>query len=87
MRKALKGFYGVLKTADAQLDTLLETQDFVYCFEFVMNKTAGEALAQIDAKEYLLPWEGSGKRLFKVGVEFDHDKRNIGEWKAVEASG
>ena len=30
--------------------------------------------------------EGSGKKLFKVGVEFDHDKRNIGEWKAVEAS-
>ncbi|MCL2192840.1 MAG: PD-(D/E)XK nuclease domain-containing protein [Treponema sp.] len=45
-----------------------------------------EALAQIDTKEYLLPWEGSGKRLFKVGVDFDHDKRNIGEWKAVEAS-
>ena len=30
--------------------------------------------------EYLLPWQGSGKRLFKVGVSFDREKRNIGEW-------
>jgi len=75
-----------VRIAAGRIDTLLETQDSVFCFEFKLNKTAGEALAQIDAKEYLLPWEGSGKRLFKVGVDFDHDKRNIGEWKAVEAS-
>ena len=44
----------------------------------------GEALAQIDAKEYLLPWTGSGKKLFKEGVSFDLEKRNIGEWKAAD---
>jgi len=37
-------------------------------------------------EEYMLPWEGApckggGKTLFKVGVNFDSEKRNIGEWK------
>jgi hypothetical protein len=37
---------------------------------------------KIDSKEYLLPWRGSGKKLVKVSVSFDWEKRNIGEWKA-----
>jgi len=28
-----------------------------------------------------------GKNLFKVGVDFDREKRNIGEWKYEEAEG
>jgi len=39
-----------------------------------------------ETAEYLLPWGGSGNRLFKIGVGFDRDKRNIGDWKAMEAS-
>ena len=80
-----------VRIAAGRIDTLVETKNFIYCFEFKLNKggiksRAEEALAQIDSKEYLLPWEGSGKRLFKIGVDFDHDKRNIGEWKAAEVS-
>jgi len=75
-----------LRIAAGRIDTLVETKKFVYCFEFKLDKTAEEALAQIDSKEYLLPWEGlqlknGGKKLFKVGVNFDGKKRNIGEWK------
>ncbi|MDR2694481.1 MAG: PD-(D/E)XK nuclease domain-containing protein [Chitinispirillales bacterium] len=33
-------------------------------FEFKLNGTAEEALAQIDTKEYAFPWTGSGKRVF-----------------------
>ena len=73
-----------VRIAAGRIDTLVETEDMVYCFEFKLDKTAEEALAQIDTKEYLLPWAGSGKRLFKVGVSFDGEKRNIGEWKTVE---
>jgi hypothetical protein len=72
-----------VRIAAGRIDTLVETKNFVYCFEFKLDKTADEALAQIDTKEYLLPWTGSGKKLFKVGVNFDSEKRNIGEWKYV----
>jgi len=72
-----------VRIAAGRIDTLVETEDLVYCFEFKLNKTAEEALAQIDSKEYLLPWKESGKKLFKVGVSFDSEKRNIGEWKVA----
>ena len=75
-----------LRIAAGRIDTLVETNKFVYCFEFKLNGTVEEALAQIDAKDYLLPWKGSGKKLFKVGVVFDTEKRNIGAWKMQEDS-
>jgi hypothetical protein len=70
-----------VRIASGRMDILVEAKNFVYCFEFKLDKTADEALAQIDTKEYLLPWTGSGKKLFKVGVNFDSEKRNIGDWK------
>jgi hypothetical protein len=73
-----------VRIASGRIDTLVETKNYMYCFEFKLDGTVQEALAQIDGKEYLLPWEGSGKALFKIGVEFDHKKNNIGDWKIQE---
>jgi len=71
-----------VRIASGRIDTLVETKHFVYCFEFKLNGSADEALAQIVSKEYLLPWKGNGKKLFRIGVVFDHGKHNIGEWKS-----
>jgi hypothetical protein len=70
-----------VRTAAGRIDTLVETKNYVYCFEFKLNGTVEEALEQINRKDYLLPWTGSGKELIKVGVSFDFEKRNIGGWK------
>jgi len=72
------------RIAAGRIDALVETKNNVYCFEFKMKGSADTALAQIDAKEYALPWTGSGKNLFKVGVSFNAKKRNIGAWKYVK---
>jgi hypothetical protein len=72
-----------VRLAAGRIDGLVETRNQVYCFEFKLDKSADEALAQIDTKDYLLPWQGSGKRLFKVGVNFVYKDRNIGGWKAA----
>jgi len=72
------------RIAAGRIDALVETPEFVYCFEFKLNDSAEAALAQIDAKEYTFPWTGSGKKVFKVGVSFDFEKRNIKEWVATE---
>jgi hypothetical protein len=69
-----------VQIADGRIDSLVETPDFVYCFEFKLNGGADAALAQIDSKEYTCPWTGSGKKVFKVGVSFDYEKRNIKDW-------
>jgi hypothetical protein len=78
-----------VRIAAGRIDTLVETKNYIYCFEFKMNSgagggsqyTAGDALAQIDSKEYLTPWKGAGKQLYKIGVVFDFTKRNITEWE------
>jgi hypothetical protein len=44
-----------VRTAAGRIDTLVETKNHVYCFEFKLKGGAEEALAQIDGKDYLLP--------------------------------
>jgi hypothetical protein len=70
-----------IQIATGRIDSVLETPKFVYCFEFKLKGTAADALKQIDSREYLTPWKGKGKKLYKIGVSFDHKKRKIKEWK------
>jgi hypothetical protein len=72
-------------TASGRIDTVMEFRDRVYCFEFKLDKSAEEAYKQIGTKKYLLPWRDTGKRLFKIGVNFDSKERTISEWKWHEA--
>jgi hypothetical protein len=51
--------------------------------EFKVNGTAKEALQQIDDKDYALSWNGKGKKVFKVGIVFDKEKRNIDSWETA----
>jgi len=77
------------RTAAGRADAVVETADAVYVFEFKLdaNGTAEDALKQIDNKGYLVPYtvtkkaDGSPKKLFKIGVAFDAEKRTLGEWK------
>ena len=36
--------------------------------------------AEINEKDYPLAFSADGRRLFKIGVEFNHGKRNITRW-------
>jgi len=73
------------RIATGRVDMVVETRGFVYCFEFKLDGTAEAALAQIDTKEYAIPWMGRGKKVFKVGVNFDFEKKNVGEWVSAAA--
>jgi hypothetical protein len=73
-----------MRIASGRIDTLIETKDFVYCFEFKLNGTVKQALEQIDSKQYLATWKGIGKTLFKIDVAFDHEHHNIGAWEIRE---
>ena len=56
-------------------------RDTIYVMELKFDKTAEEALQQIDDKGYLIPYSADGKRMVKVGINYDSQKRTIGEWK------
>ena len=64
-------------------DMVVETADYVYIFEFKLDGTAAEALKQIDDKGYAEPYAADSRKLFKVGVVFSSEKRNIAEWCVV----
>ena len=78
-------------SAAGRADAVVETADAVYVFEFKLdaNGSADDALKQIDDKGYLVPYtvtkaaDGTPKKLFKIGVAFDAEKRTLGEWKIV----
>ena len=36
---------------------------------------------QIDDKGYLIPYTADGRKLIKVGVNFNSEERNWGEWE------
>ena len=42
------------------------------------------ALKQIDDKGYLIPYSADGKRLYKVGVNYDSTQRTISDWLIEE---
>ena len=54
--------------------------DAVYVFELKYDGSAEEAIRQIDEKGYLIPYSADGKRLFKIGVNFDSNQRTISDW-------
>ncbi len=65
-------------------DCVLQADNFVYIFEFKRDKSADEALQQIEEKQYAGPFSSDKRKILKVGVNFDSRERNISEWKVVE---
>jgi hypothetical protein len=78
----LMGFYvkAEYHTSEGRIDLVLQTPDYIYVMEFKLNGTAEEALAQINDKNYALPFAADGRRLIKIGVNFSSQTRNIERW-------
>jgi ATP-dependent exoDNAse (exonuclease V) beta subunit len=68
------------RSAAGRCDALIETEDTIYLFEFKLDGTAEEALKQIDDKGYAIQYEAGNKRIVKIGVNFEKDKRTIERW-------
>lgn len=65
-------------------DCVLLNGNNVFIFEFKRDKTADEALSQIEEAKYARPYKSSGKRIIKIGASFSTKERNLVEWKIVE---
>ena len=78
----LMGFYvkAEYNTSHGRIDMVLQTDKFIYIMEFKLEGTAEEALKQINEKQYALPFEADGRKIFKIGVNFSAKTRNIEKW-------
>lgn len=61
-------------------DMAVSMTDIIYVFEFKAGGSATEALRQIDDKGYALPYKADGKKVVKVGVNFNKETRTIDSW-------
>lgn len=48
-----------------------------------MDKSADEALAQIDDRGYGIRYEADGRKFMKIGVSFSSETRTVTGWKIV----
>ncbi len=60
-----------VRSAKGRADAVVWTPTRIFVFEFKLAGTAEEALAQIDAQGYCVPYEADGRTIVKVSVEFD----------------
>ena len=80
---ALCGYHVQIEehTNKGRMDMTVQTKDYIYIFEFKFNKSAEEALAQIDEKGYAERFQSDERSLMKIGVNYSTAERNINEWE------
>ena len=72
-----------VNTNDGRMDAVIKTDTHIYIFEFKLDKTTDEAIAQIKEKEYYNKYLLDNRELVLVGVNFDSSNGSIKEWKKV----
>ena len=68
------------KTNNGRIDAVAANDNFVFVFEFKLNKSDVIALQQIKDRDYYRRYINSGKKIFLIGVNFDKDSGQIGSW-------
>jgi hypothetical protein len=69
-----------ISTATGRIDMVLKTNTRIYVMEFKLDKSPEEAIAQIDTKEYLIPYSIDNRPKVKVGINFSSDTRTLDGW-------
>lgn len=68
------------RTSYGRIDLLIGTDKFVYVIELKLDGTAEEALAQINSKEYSLPFTADERTVVKIGANILRETRNLERW-------
>ncbi|RHL09644.1 MULTISPECIES: ATP-binding protein [Bacteroides] len=80
---SLLGFYVdvEVRTPRGRVDVVLRTHSTLYVIELKLDKTADAAMQQIDLKNYPERFALCGLPIVKVGINFDRERRTLGEWR------
>ena len=75
--------YTEKEQSQGRVDCIVETDNYVYIFEFKLDSTAAAALKQIEDKGYARPYEADSRKLYKVGVNFSSKTGTIDDWQVI----
>ena len=70
-----------VKVARGRTDVVVFMRDAVYVMELKMRGSAEEALAQINSKDYAIPYQAEGKPVVKIGIAFSQETKTVSDWK------
>ena len=68
------------RTSRGRIDLLIGTDKYVYIIELKLDGSAEEALAQINAKDYALPFTIGERDVVKIGANITSETRNLERW-------
>lgn len=68
------------RTSCGRIDLVVANAETIYVIEFKFDGSAEEALAQIESKEYALPFALDGRRVVKIGANFSPSTRTLDKW-------
>ena len=82
---SLLGYYVdvEVRTPRGRVDIVLRTKTTLYVMELKLDKSAGEAMEQIDLKNYPERFALCGLPVVKVAVSFDSERCTIGDWEII----
>ena len=82
---SLLGYYVdvEVRTPRGRVDIVLRTKTTLYVMELKLDKSAGEAMEQIDLKNYPERFALCGLPVVKVAVSFDNERCTIGDWEII----
>ena len=78
----LMGFFthAEYHTSQGRIDMVVKTPQYIYVMEFKFEGSAEDAIAQIESRNYALPFMSDGRKVYKIGVNFSEETRNIEKW-------
>ena len=68
------------RTSRGRIDMVVQTADYVYVMEFKLDGSAEQAMQQIEEKQYALPFAKDSRKVYRIGVNFSSETRNIDKW-------
>ena len=79
---SLLGYYVDVEvhTPRGRVDIVMRTTHTLYIIEVKLDKSAGEAMKQIDLKHYSERFALCGLPIVKVGINFDSERHTIEDW-------
>lgn len=67
-------------TSNGRIDLFISTKQYYYIIEIKLDRSAREAIEQINSKDYALPFKTDGKTIIKIGVNFSTKSRTLSDW-------
>ena len=60
---------------------IVKTSKYIYIFEFKIDKSASEAIRQINSRDYMIPFQADDNRaIIKIGANFSSKIRSLDSW-------